>query len=159
MSDNSDYAGEQMQEAAAPPVEQTNESYQEQSVPLSALQSERAQRQQLAEELQTMKDNLALLERNQYQASQPREEDIADDDIPTWGELKKYQSQKEREYQQTIQELKLAQKHPDYSEVVTKYLPNVLKQNPELRQTLEATHDYNLAYYLAKNSEAYQTRS
>lgn len=166
MTTEHEYTGVENREAAVPPAEQQLESSSEhftqsteQKVPLSALQSERTQRQQLAEELQMIKDNMAMLERNQSSQYMQREEEWSDDDIPTWGELKKFQSQKEKQYQQTIQELRLAQKHPDYSEVVTKYLPNVLKQNPDLRETLEKTQDYNLAYYLAKNSEEYKAEN
>src|SRR3989304_9989794 len=54
-----------------------------------------------------------------------------------------------------LQELKIAQKYPDYQQTVIKYLPEVLKQNPSLRSTLEKTQDFELAYYLSKNSSAY----
>ena len=56
----------------------------------------------------------------------------------------------------SIQELKMTQQNPDYNDVVTKYLPEVLKNNPKLRKTLSDTQDYELAYYLAKNSDAYK---
>lgn len=166
MSAEANYSGDDMQEAAAPSTENLEnvqaeqEPQEDQNVPLSALQSERAQRQQLAEELQMMKDHMSLMESRR---NEPREipkspyEELPDDDIPTWGDIKKVLSNREQEYQSKLSEMQMAQKHPDYAEVISKYLPDVIKQNPSLRTSLEKTQDYELAYYLAKNSGRYQS--
>lgn len=164
MSEQAEVTGEQMTEAAAP-VEtvqsepQNSGSEQGNQVPLEALQAERAQRQNLQEELRVIKDHIALMQSQQSQQQQAPKDDfdgVSEDDVLTVGELKKILSQKENQYQMSLQELKMTQKHPDYESVVTQYLPEVLKQNPGLRNTLQNSQDYELAYYLAKNSDAYK---
>lgn len=151
-------------EAAAPDIDvqleaQPAEEKQEQHVPLSALQAERAQRQQYQEELKMMRDHFALMQAQSLKA-QPQEKDefekLSDDDVLTVGEAKKFLSKMNKQYQMSIEELRMTQKHSDYQEVVTKYLPEVLKQNPGLRRSLEQTQDYELAYHLAKNSDVFQ---
>lgn len=159
-----EYSGEQHVEAAAPAeaIEETSyaqESAESQKVPLDALQQERAQRQQLQDELKMIKDHMALM---QAQQQQPRREEpkqfdgLEDDDVLTVGEFKKALTAKEQQYNMSLQELKMAQKHPDYQEVLTRYLPKVLESNPSLRNALQQSQDYELAYYLAKNSDAYK---
>jgi hypothetical protein len=167
-------SGEQKQEDAAPldaPVEQSqSEQAQEgqQNVPLTALQSEREQRQtrdreneQLREELKMIKDHLSLMESTRSRESQPPPKDdfegMEDGDVLTLGDFKKLLSTRERQYQTSIEELRMSQKHPDYQEVLQRYLPEILKTNPSLRRSLETNPDYELAYYLAKNSDAYKS--
>ena len=53
----------------------------------------------------------------------------------------------------------MVQQYPDYQEVVSKYLPDVLKNNPSLRNSLQQTQDFNLAYHLAKNSDSYRAQN
>lgn len=164
MSEQAEVTGEQMTEAAAPVDNVQSESHdgathQGNNVPLEALQAERAQRQSLQEELRVIKDHIALMQSQQSQQRAAPKDDfdgVSEDDVLTVGELKKILSQKENQYQMSLQELKMTQKHPDYERVVTQYLPEVLKQNPGLRKTLQSSQDYELAYYLAKNSDAYK---
>ena len=168
MSEELNVSGEQNLEAAVPPPVETNQvqpeqveggSVQEdQNVPLSALQSERAKRQQMEDELRMIKDHLALSQVKQSQPTQKKDdfEGLDDGDVMTVGEFKKLSSGMANKFQMTIEELKMAQKHPDYQEVITKYLPDVLKKNPGLQSTLQKTQDYELAYYLAKNSDEFR---
>ena len=145
-------------EAAAPPVEsdmQTQEQ-EERQVPLDALQAERAQRQQLQDELRSIREQMSLMQYQQTQGQQKNDDPYSDDDVITWGELKKTLQEKERQYQTSLKEMQIQQKYPDYEQVVTKYLPEVLKQHPGLRQSLQQTQDYELAYTLAKQSDAYR---
>jgi hypothetical protein len=152
---------------AAAPVEAIQPEHNEvaeqaHNVPLDALQAERAERQRLQDELKMVKDNMQLMMASQQHAapqSQPKDEfdQVSPDDVLTYGDLQKILSKKEQQYQMNLQELRMTQKHPDYQEVVTQYLPEVLKDNPGLRNTLQQTNDYELAYHLAKNSEAYRT--
>jgi hypothetical protein len=168
MSEELNVSGEEKinQEAAVPPSVETGEAQpaaqevkeeQEQTVPLSALQAERAQRQQMQDELRMIKEHLAL-----NQASQSKEkpkdafEGLDEGDVLTVGDFKKLTSNLSNQFKVSIEELKMAQKHPDYQEVIQKYLPDVLKQNPGIQNTLQTTQDYELAYYLAKNSESYR---
>lgn len=157
--------GEDLAEAAAP-VETVSDDHQDTShredkqVPLDALQAERAERQRLQDELKMMRDHLSLMQANET-SKQPKQQDdfdgLSEDDVLTVRDLKKALSQKEKMFQQNIQELRMTQKYPDYQEVVTKYLPDVLKQNPGLADTLRNTQDYELAYYLARNSDEYRS--
>lgn len=168
MSEEPNVSGEQInQEAAVPPsVEKgevqpaapvENNEEQQQTVPLSALQAERTQRQQMQDELRMIKEHLAL---NQANQSPPKQKDafdgLEDGDVMTVGEFKKLTSGLTNQFKMSIEELKMAQKHPDYQEVITKYLPDVLKTNPGLKSSLQKTQDYDLAYYLAKNSDMYR---
>lgn len=166
MSEEPQETGDQM-EAAAPveTVETEHQGMEDQGrrVPLDALQAERAERQRLQDELRMIKDNMSLMMAQQQQRQQPAPKDefegVSKDDVLTYGDLEKILSKKEQQYQMNIQELRMTQKYPDYQEVVTKYLPDVLKQNPGLRQTLQQSNDYELAYYLAKNSDSYKGAS
>jgi len=153
------------QDAVAPTPDENQQSIPEQesspaqTVPLSALKSEREQRQQLQEELRTIKDHLSLIQANQNRPPPPKDEfeGVGDDDVMTYGEAKKLLGKVQHSYQLSVEELKMSHKYPDYSEVVTKYLPEVLKANPTLRNSLEKTQDVALAYHLAKNSEQYRS--
>jgi hypothetical protein len=154
-----------MTEAAAPPVNTDQNAIpqqeQEHVVPLSALQAERKSRQQLEENLKMMQEHLALIEArtNQPQAQQPKD-DMDEDDVLTVRDLKRILEKKEKQYETSIQELKVIQQHPDYQEIVSKYLPDVIKSNPSLRNTLvNDPNRYELAYWLAKNSDAYRNES
>lgn len=168
MSEEPNVSGDQKinQEAAVPTSVEMGEAQstapeskeeQPQTVPLSALQAERAQRQQMQDELRMVKEHLAL---NQASQSKEKPKDafdgLEDGDVMTVGEFKKLTSSMSNQFKMSIEELKMAQKNPDYQEVITKYLPDVLKQNPGLQGTLQKTQDYELAYYLAKNSDPYR---
>jgi hypothetical protein len=115
----------------------------------------------MEDELRMIKEHLAL---NQVRQSQPEQnknefEGLDDGDVMTIGEFKKLTSGMANKFQMTIEEMKMSQKNPDYQEVITKYLPDVLKQNPNLKSTLQKTQDYELAYFLAKNSDSYRTEN
>lgn len=160
MSEEPNVSGDQNSEAAAPVATEKSEHVQaERQVPLDALQAERAERQKLQDELRMMRDHLSLMQANQSRPQETPKDDfdgLSEDDVLTVKDLKKALSQKEQQFQMTIQELKMTQKYPDYQEIVTQYLPDVLKQNPGLRDTLAKSQDYELAYYLAKNSDSFK---
>ncbi len=143
-------------EAAASPSndEVTSEPAQEESVPLSALQAERKQRQEAQQNLRIMQDHLELMRANQ--AQQPKKEEfggLQDDDVLTVGEAKKHLSKIQNDYQMSVEELKMQQTFPDYGETIKKYLPEILKEDPDLRVEIEnARNPYRLAYSLAKRS-------
>ena len=166
MSEENHVSGEQTAGAAASSAvmdgNQSGNPAGEQSVPLAALQQERSQRQQLQEELRMIKDHLSLLQANQQmQQQKPAADDekLSKDDVITYADLERVLSKKERQFEMSIGEMKMLQKYPDYQEVVTKYLPEVLKQNPSLHRTLQSSQDFELAYFLAKNSDTYKSQS
>jgi hypothetical protein len=160
-------------EAAAPLSNVSQEAQPEQQqkedqmVPLSALQSERALRQQKEQEANFYKENLDLFRANmqqQFQQNQKQPEkdgfgELSENDVLTVGEAKKALTNLDRQYRLSIEELRMTQRYPDYQEVITKFLPEVLKTNPKLRTTIEETSDFELAYYLAKNSDQYRAEN
>jgi len=126
----------------------------EQMVPLSALQSERHERQQLQQSLKLVQDHVLLLQANGGQQGQP---EPREDDVVTYGELKKLAAQRDKITQAEVLELKMQQAYPDYGEVVRTFLPQALSEDPELRSDIEnSKNPYKLAYKLAKKSDAYQ---
>jgi hypothetical protein len=128
----------------------------EQMVPLSALQSMRHEKQQLQQSLKLVQDHVLLLQANGGQQTmnqpEPRE-----DDVVTYGELKKLAAQRDKVTKAEVLELKMQQAYPDYGEVVRTFLPQALSEDPDLRSEIEnAQNPYKLAYKLAKKSDAYQ---
>ena len=150
--EHADAAGP-LHEAAAESRE--GEQREPQTVPLEAVQSERERRQRAEDEARVLRENLNLLLAQQRQRPEEQPQ-YSKDDVVTYGDLENILSKKEQTMRMSIEELRMTQRHPDYQEVVTKYLPEVLKTNPGLRNSLEQTQDYELAYHLAKNSEAYK---
>lgn len=173
MTEEHNVSGDQNQEVAVPPeaessqaqpaqvVDNQEQSDQNRSVPLPALQAERAKRQLMEDELKMIKDHLALMQSNQQSQARPKDdfEGLEDGDVMTVGEFKKLSGKMANNFKMTLDELKMTQKYPDYQEVITKYLPEVFKTNPGLKNTLQTTQDYELAYYLAKNSDVYRTEN
>lgn len=165
MESNHDHvSGDQMtQAAAAPDAGYSAQAEQERVVPLSALESERAKRQQMEDENRMMREHFALMQANQAQprAPAPPQQDefsgLQDSDVMTVGDFKKHSQRLANQFGMTLEELRMSQKHPDYQEVVTKYLPELFKTNPGLRESLRKSQDYELAYHLAKTSDAYRT--
>lgn len=155
--------GEEHVEAAAQPDSEVSHEIQEQAeeekVPLTALQAERRQRQELQENMKMLQDHLALMKANQN--PEPKKDEfsgLADDDVLTVGEAKKYMDSVQKDYRMSLEEMKMQQAYPDYAETVRKYLPDVLKENPDLRDDIQhAKNPYKLAYFLAKKSDQYKT--
>ncbi|CAB4166733.1 hypothetical protein UFOVP844_48 [uncultured Caudovirales phage] len=133
------------------------QSQQEQLVPVSALQAERRERQQLQENLKLLQDHVSLLQANQAQVK-PQEEfqNLSDNDVLTVGEAKKFIQNFSKQQNMAVEELKMSQNYPDYNEVVRKYIPEVLKNDPDLKDVImNAPNPYRAAYYIAKRSDAY----
>ena len=91
----------------------------------------------------------------QQPASQFQERKFLDgmkeDDIPNVGELRREWDQKEGMYQARLEELQFAQAHPDYAEVLDKYLAPLVKQKPHLARGIQASdHPSLMAYELGK---------
>lgn len=139
-------------EAAAPQQQQQDQNM----VPVDALQAERRERQRMQEELEAIRNHVSMMaSQNQPKEKDPMDE-ANDDDILTVGEAKKYIKSLDSNYRTSIEEMKFAQEHKDYQEVIQKYLPEVIKKNPRIKKSLSETQDFALAYELAKNSEAYR---
>jgi len=153
--------GEMVVDAAGPEAvvqEQSQAEHTPDMVPVTALQAERRERQQLQEQMKMLQDHVSLMQANQQQA--PKQEDdlgLTDDDVLTVKEAKKLLGQVQQNYQSSVEELRVQQKYNDYNDVVTKYLPDVIAKNPALKATLQNDpNKYELAYFLAKNSDSYR---
>lgn len=156
--------GEVSTDAAGPvdvAPEQPAAEQQPEMIPVAALQAERRERQQLQEQNKMLQDHMALMQSNQQTQAAPKQDEYAglsDDDVLTVGEAKKFLGSMEQKNQATIAELRVQQKYADYNDVVTKYLPEVVSKNPSLAATLQSDpNKYELAYYLAKNSDSYRS--
>ena len=142
--------------------EQPQAEQQAEMVPVTALQAERRERQQLQDQMKMMQDHISLMQANQAPRSAPQDEmdGMSDDDVLTVGEAKKYLGRIQQNYQTSVDELKVQQKYSDYNEVVSNYLPDVIKKNPALKSTLQNDPNrYELAYFLAKNSDSFRDTS
>jgi len=157
--DEDNFSGEENMEAAVPSGNDhaNSDSANDDRVPLSALQAERKQRQELQQNLKMMQDHLELMKANQPQKQQVDEFGaLQDDDVLTVGEAKKHLQSIKNDYRLSVEELKMQQSYSDYQEVVRNYLPDVLKEDPDLRDEIQnAKNPYKLAYRLAKRSERY----
>jgi len=162
MDENNHVSGEQPQTAAvSPEAGYSAQGAQERLVPLAALEAERANRQRTEDENKMMREHFALMQAQAHkpQAQAPQRDEfngLEDSDVMTVGEFKKHSSRIANQFQMTLEELKMTQRHPDYQDVVTKYLPELFKTNPGLRESLQKSQDYELAYHLAKTSDAYR---
>jgi hypothetical protein len=140
-------------------LDQSQASQEQDMVPVTALQAERRERQQLQEQNRMLQDHMSLMQANNApQAPAPDQyEGLADDDVLTVGEAKKFLGKIENNYKTSVAELSVQQKYSDYNDVVTKYLPDVVKKNPALKATLQNDDNrYELAYFLAKQSDSYR---
>lgn len=85
-----------------------------------------------------------------------------DDDIPTYGELKKLRQQEARErksFQESVREMQVRSRHADYDEVVNGYLKDVLEQDPDLALAIkDSPKMYELAYKLAQSNPKYHQK-
>lgn len=142
---------------AATPQDSTPEM-----VPANVLHEQKQQNESLQQELRLIKDHLSLLQANQSRIPEKKVDEfegIDDGEVMTVGQFKAVAQKYNSQLRMSVEELKISQKYSDYQEVVTKYLPEVIKQNPNLYQSLQNSQDFELAYYLAKNSEAYKTQN
>jgi len=146
----------EIREAAAPEVNAGSTNQESQMVPLDALQAERRERQQLQEELRALRDHVTLMANRTQETKKDEMDGASDDEILTVGQAKKYINQLDSNYRSSIQEIRFSQENKDYEEVIQKYLPEVLKEKPRLKETLSKSQDFELAYHLAKNSDAYR---
>tara|TARA_R110002096_G_scaffold48903_1_gene129379 strand:+ start:1185 stop:1856 length:672 start_codon:yes stop_codon:yes gene_type:complete len=144
--------------------EQSHAEVAPEMVPVTALQAERRERQQLQEQNKLLQDHMSLMQANNVTQPAPQQEDqyagMADDDVLTVGEAKKFLGKIQQNYQTSVEELRVQQKYSDYDAVVSQHLPEVVQKNPALKNTLQTDPNrYELAYYLAKNSDSYRGAS
>ncbi len=138
-------------------------------VPLEALQAVREELQEEKARAKVMQQMLATYAANQTGGTQSRKEEddplsgMEEDDVLTVKDVRKIVSgltetikAQLRPVLQEVGEAKTASMYKDYSEVLEKYLPEVLKDNPALVQAIRASENpYATAYALAKLNPKY----
>jgi hypothetical protein len=138
------------------PPEQQEEG---KSVPIADFESEKALRQQAQDDLRLFRESFAANTAQQRQETQTAKSSVPeldDTDVLTVGDYKKSAREIASSFGGRLSELEMSIKHDDYNDVVTNFLPDVLKENPALRNTLQNTQDHALAYYLGKSSDRYR---
>lgn len=105
---------------------------------------------------------MQLMEKQQQQPKQESDFDLnsfKDDDIPNYGELKRIFDKEKRErtqYLEKIKDLEIRSQYQDYNEVINKYLPDVLQNDPDLALAIKDNPQmHKLAYKLAQASPKY----
>lgn len=108
---------------------------------------------------QMMQARLYEFEKAQQRPTQQQQVEYADDDIPTWGELKRVRESELQEVnrlKQELKDLKMRASHTDYDETIRNYLPDVLQENPDLARAIKDNPlMHELAYKLAQASPRY----
>jgi hypothetical protein len=115
---------------------------------------------QKSEELEAhnraMQAKLFELERAQQKQQQPN---YSDDDVPTWGELRRAQEAERQEMHRLKEELndmRMRSRYQDYETTIKEYLPDVLTEEPDLAQAIKDNPMmHRLAYKLAQASPRY----
>lgn len=124
----------------------------------------KAEREAEKREHQLQLDMLrANIVQQQHQAQQPSIQErrfldgMKEDDVPNVGELRREWDQKEAMYQSRLEELQVAQMHPDYAEVIEKYALPLVKQKPYLAEGIQSSKNKALfAYELGKMAQQIQ---
>lgn len=85
-------------------------------------------------------------------------EGMEDSDVPNVGELRKAWQERETAYNEKIEELQVANMHPDYAEVLGKYGKHLAETDPVFIQGIRGAENKALfAYKYAKREQELQT--
>jgi hypothetical protein len=101
----------------------------------------------------------ANLSKQQEAPSQAKRmfEGMEDTDVPNVGELRKAWQERETAYNEKIEELQVANMHPDYAEVLGKYGKHLAETDPVFLQGLKGAENKALfAYQYAKKEQRIQ---
>lgn len=120
----------------------------------------------MRESLEALKRRNDFLEMQMMQQQTPQQEksevdlnQFKDDDIPTYGELKRIFQKEQRErqqYMEKIKDIEVKATYKDYNEVIKNYLPDVLQDDPDLAVAIQNNPQmHKLAYKLAQASPRY----
>ncbi len=109
----------------------------------------KASREADRQEFQLQVDLLKANQSPQQQESKKLFDKMGDDDIANVGELRRELQERETAYQSRLEELEFQQQHPDYTEVLNKYLIPLIKEKPILVKAIERNpHPSAYAYEL-----------
>lgn len=105
--------------------------------------------------------NLEMLRANMQQQPAPKSEPqkkmfdgMEESDVPNVGELRREWADREAGYQARLEELQVAQQHPDYAEVIEKFALPLVKEKPHLAEGIQGARNKALfAYELGKMAQ------
>jgi len=111
------------------------------------------------QQIELLRANLA---NKQSQPPQPERkflDGMNDNDVPNVAELRKEWEERESSYKARLEEMQVAQEHPDYAEVIEKFVLPLVKQKPHLAEGLRGANNKALfAYELGKMAQQMQER-
>lgn len=112
-------------------------------------ESERKQHQQ---DIDLLRANLAQQQYQQQPAPKPKRLlEMEDGEIPNVAEINRAWEQRERDYQERLEELQVAQQYPDYAEVLNKYTAPLIQNKPHLAEGIQGSRNKAMfAYELGK---------
>ena len=159
-------SGDTQREAAAlaETLVAQNEAPQQQRedvVPVHVVQSIREELKSLKSENETYKNHINMMQwQNQQKPAQPAPNPFGNldpaDSITVKDAMGAYQGLEQR-FNAQLAEVKMAQRTPDYGDVVKRYLPLAAQEDPELIQEIQnSANPFKAAYMAAKASRAYQ---
>lgn len=123
------------------------------------LKAEReAEKREYQLQLDMLRANLNRAPTQEAPKAQKMFEGMEDSDVPNVGELRKAWGEREQAYNQKIEELQVANQHPDYAEVLGKYGKHLAETDPVFLQGLKGAENKALfAYQYAKREQELQT--
>lgn len=163
-----EFLTKEMQEASATPQEpvinQVEEQISKQELNFKALREEvdriKAERETERRDHQLQLEMLRVnTQRPPEQEVRPRKmfDGMDETDVPNVKEIRHAWEQRESEYQTRIEELQVAQQHPDYAEVIEKFALPLVKEKPHLAEGIQGARNKALfAYELGKMAQQMQ---
>lgn len=134
--------------------EQKSSEPSKQELNFKALREEidrvKAEKEEIKANMELLRANIVQQQHTKDFPKQPKMfEGMNDDDIPNVKDIEAAWNRREADYQARIEELQVAQTHPDYAEVMEKYTAPLLKQKPHLAEGIigaknKALHAYEL---------------
>jgi len=102
-------------------------------------------------EIKELRQNIDFIQRSSQPQDKPKEPDefgdLTDLDVITVQDFKRVLSSREKNYNESINEMQVATRFSDYREVISKQLPLLLKEKPHLRDSIESSQNKALAAY------------
>lgn len=116
----------------------------------------RQKAEQLEQHNRAMQLRLMEMEK---QKPQQQQVNFSDDDVPTWGELKRVREGELSEIKalkDELNEIRTRSRYTDYDQTIREYLPDVLQEDPDLAMAIQNNPMmHRLAYKLAQASPRY----
>lgn len=117
-----------------------------------------AERKEYQLQLEMLRANLNQQQKQPEAPPKRMFEGMRDDDVPSVAEIRQEWAQREADYQAKLEELQVAQMHPDYAEVIEKYTLPLVKQKPHLVEGIQrSSNKAFMAYELGKMAQQLQT--